>query len=65
MLKPHPARPKYSIGQKVEYRDRHGRLQIGEVKEIEAKWGRLAQKRTCQCCAADHPGGRFGVGLRA
>lgn len=32
------ASPKYLVGQPVQYRDREGRIQVGRVKWIEAKW---------------------------
>lgn len=32
------AAPKFSVGQNVRYTDRHGRLQTGEVRRIEASW---------------------------
>lgn len=38
IVKPHPARPKFSLGQTVEYTDRFGRIQTGTVINIEAKW---------------------------
>lgn len=36
---PHPAIPRYGIGERVLYVDRHGRAQAGEVLRVEAKWG--------------------------
>jgi hypothetical protein len=32
------ARPTYSIGQTVRYRDHHNRMQVGRVDSIEANW---------------------------
>lgn len=36
--KPIPAAPEYGIGQVVNYVDRHGRHQRGEVNRIEGHW---------------------------
>lgn len=38
MIKPHPARPKFSLGQRVSYVDRYKRQQVGEVLNIGANW---------------------------
>ena len=36
---PQPAIPRYGIGERVLYVDRHGRAQAGAVLRVEAKWG--------------------------
>lgn len=31
-------KPKYAVGETVSYTDNHGRLQVGDVIDIEGQW---------------------------
>ncbi len=53
--KPHPARPGVSVGQTLNYRDRHGRLQSGKVLRIEASWTQHWPEHASICLTVEHP----------
>lgn len=47
--------PAYAIGEQVEYVDHHNRVQIGEVRAVEARWDRIYGTRPSITFTISHP----------
>ena len=60
IMKAHPARPKYSIGEMVSYIDQHKRPQRGTVLRIEATWNSHWPQHPLILMTVEHPTYRNG-----